>query len=356
MKNTGSNGSEPRPRKSHLGEAGRWLPGVVISAIAFYAIFHLVSFEELSAAFSTINLIYIIPGVFFVVFWLILRALALKVILSGKAGMAQTFRAINVGYLLNNILPLRAGEIGKAVVLGQSSGLGVTKVLSGIVIERAFDLFFAAALLLAVLPLVLEMSWAKTVAIVVLVLVVCGLFALYIMARKNEVIQAWIQKVGKKWPWVSKYIQPQIATFLSGFSILTDFRQFLVCLLAIGSSWGVAVLMYYVMMFSIIPAPQFWWGVFVNSILAMGIAIPSAPAALGVFEASVVAALKVLGTSYSNALAYAVVMHFLQIAITAIFGVYGLIKEKQSLDSLFNLSRKMKQKDETENPVARCEE
>ena len=156
-------------------------------------------------------------------------------------------------------------------------------------------LFFAASLLLLVLPLVLEMSWTRPVAFIVLGVVVLGMFALFIMARKQEVVHGWIEKIGNRIPWVQKFIQPQIASFLHGFAILTDFRRFLFCMLMIGTSWGVAVMMYFVMLFSITPEPLLWWGVFVNSILAMGIAIPSAPAALGVFEASVVAALKSWG-------------------------------------------------------------
>jgi uncharacterized protein (TIRG00374 family) len=340
MNDSSLNKAGPQRGGKRLGSIGRWLPGVLISAIAIYALFKLVNPEELGLAFRAINLVYLIPGALLVLVWLFLRALALKVILNNQASIPQTFRAINVGYLLNNILPLRAGELGKAVVLGRSSGLGASKILSGIVIERAFDLFCAAALLLAVLPLVLEMSWTRPVAIIVLALVAAGLAALYAMARNNSAIVDWIGKIGGKWPWVEKVAQPQIASFLSGFAILTDIRRFLLSLLAIGASWGVAVVMYYVMMLSIIPAPPFWWGVFVNSVLAMGIALPSAPAALGVFEASVVAGLKVLGIGYSQALAYAVVMHFLQILITGIAGVYGLVKERQSLQGLFSLSAK----------------
>ncbi|MEM5773791.1 MAG: lysylphosphatidylglycerol synthase transmembrane domain-containing protein, partial [Anaerolineaceae bacterium] len=357
---TGPGANEPVPtpvgrqRRNPLGGAGRWLPGVLISGIAIYAIFSLVSPQELAQALQSINLVYIFPEAALVILWLILRALALKVILSGKAQTLQTFRAINAGYLLNNILPLRAGEFGKAIILGQSSGMGVTKVLSGIVIERAFDLFFAAAMLLAVLPLVLEMSWTKPVAIIVLALVIAGLFALYIMAKNREAITGWIEKVGRKHAWVCRYIEPQIASFLGGFAILTDLRQFVLCLVAIGASWMVAVFMYYLMMLAIITSPPLWWGVFVNSVLAMGIALPSAPAALGVFEASVVAALKVLGVDYSHALAYAIVMHFLQIGITGIFGVYGLVKEKQSLQGLFKLSTRFGRKAEDEREPTRC--
>lgn len=318
----------------------RWLPGLLISAVAIFIIIQLVSWEELGQAFATIRLQYLIPGIVLVLLWLILRAVALKVILGGRPTVVQAFRAINIGYLLNNILPLRAGEIGKAVVLGKSSKLGASFVLSGIVIERAFDLVFAASLLLLALPFVLAMDWARPLAFTVLLIVLAGLVALYLVARNHAWIQEQLNRLSERSNLVRRYVLPQLTNFFAGLQILTDLKRFLLSLMMIGSSWLVAVLLYYVMLFSIASAPSIWWGLFINSILALGIALPSAPAALGVFEASLVAALKVLGISYSYALAYAVMMHFLQFAITGLLGVYGLAKEKQSIGNLIAIKKK----------------
>jgi uncharacterized protein (TIRG00374 family) len=320
----------------------RWIPGLIISALAIFVLFQLVSWEDLDQAFSTIHLVFLLPGIALVLLWLYLRAAALKVILGGKPTVWQAFRAINIGYLLNNILPLRAGELGKAVVLGRSTGTGTSYILSGIVIERAFDLIYAAGLLLLALPFVLEMDWTRPVAIGVLVIVVLGIAALYMASKNYKRIQSWMENLGNRVAWVRKFILPQMNSFFKGLQTLTDFRRFLLSLMMIGSSWLVAVILYYVMLFSITPDPNIWWGVFINSILAMGIALPSAPAALGVFEASLVAGLGVLGITYSYALAYAVMMHFLQFAITGILGSFSLAREKQSITDLLSANREKK--------------
>ncbi len=329
-------------------EWGRWIPGVIISAIAIYAIFHLVSWKDLGTSFRSIRLVFVLPGLLIVFLWLMARALAMKVILSGKPTIWQTFRAINIGYLLNNLLPLRAGEFGKAIILGKSSKLGMSYILSAIVIERAFDLIFAAAFLLVALPFVFEMDWIKPVAIGVLAVVVAGIFLLYLAARNSAFIQNWVKKVGSKWGWVEKLVLPQMESFFTGLQILTNPRQFLLSLVMIGLSWVLAIGLYFIMLYSIVPAPKLYWGIFINSVLAMGIALPSAPAALGVFEASIVAGLKVLGVGYSTALAYAVVMHFLQVAFTGIIGFWSLTHERQSIGSLFSSARKKDSNQETD--------
>jgi uncharacterized protein (TIRG00374 family) len=317
----------------------RWLPGVIISLIALFVVIRLASWQDLSKAFSTIQIVYLIPGLALVTLWLVIRAVTWRTLLEGKPSLSQTFRAINIGYLLNNLLPLRAGELGRAIVLGKSSGLGTSNVLSTIVIERAFDLAFAAGLLLSTLPLALEMEWAKSVAIITLSFVFIGLLVLFLVANNSKRVQGWVEKYGARWKIIQKYIIPQLNSILKGLEVLTNPRRFLLCLLLSGFSWVIAVIFYFVMLLSITPDAPLWWAIFSQSVLAMGIALPSAPAALGVFEASMVGGLTILGVDYSKALAYAILMHFIQFSITGIFGFIALAKERHSIGTLFSETR-----------------
>ena len=57
-----------------------------------------------------------------------------------------------------------------------------------------------------------------------------------------------------------------------------------------GLNWLVAILQYYVMMLAFFPNPTFLSAVFALGVAALGIAAPSSPGALGVFEAALVAA------------------------------------------------------------------
>ena len=44
-----------------------------------------------------------------------------------------------------------------------------------------------------------------------------------------------------------------------------------------------------------VPEAPYWWILFVLGVVSLGAALPSAPASLGVFEGSIVAALALLG-------------------------------------------------------------
>ena len=317
----------------------RWLPGVLISAIALYAVFRIVQFKDLATAFSSASWKFLLAVFLIDIVSMGVRGKAWQTILGSKVTFLQAFFGVSEGYFLNNLFPLRAGEIGRSVFVGKSSGLGMFHVLSSIVIERAFDVAMAAILVLITLPLVVGLAWIKAVAMTALVLVVGGLFALFLIARNKEKVSAWVENLGKRWPFVSKYIVPQMNKLLEGFSTLTHPDQFLLSFFWIAVSWGMWIVLYDVMVWQVIPAAPFWNGAFIGSVLALGVAIPSAPAALGVYEASMVAAVVILGGAESSALAYALIMHVIQFVVCAIFGIWGLTREGQSLSSLMSSLR-----------------
>ncbi len=336
-------------RKSSLwNKVKSWLPGVVISLVAMFIVFRLANWNDLKSAFTNINPIFIVAASTLTVLFCLTRAFAWRILLDRKASISQTFFGVNAGYLLNNLFPLRAGEIGRAILLGQSTGLGTFHVLSTIIIERAFDLAFAALLLISSLPLALGLSWAKPVAFTTLILVIIGLTILFLIARNTGAVHNWVLQGPGKYSVVKKYLLPYLDNLLEGLGSLTKPNMFLSAVFWIAVSWFVGVVNYYIVILSMVPHAPFWWGVLIDSILAMGIALPSAPAALGVFEASLVAALSLVGIDPTIALAYAVVMHFIQFAVTGILGMIGLMKDGRSLGSIFKAAQS--QKETTSSP------
>ncbi len=313
----------------------RWLPGVVISVVALAVVLSLSKWENISLAFEAVRPINLIIAAVLTVISLGTRALAWRVLLQGRPSFRQSFFIINIGYLLNNIFPLRAGELGRAVFMGRAIKLSPFQVLSTIVIERAFDIVMAATLLLATLPLALGMEEYYTIAFISLAIVFAGLIALFVAARHPKPVIAWMERFGGRWKLVRKYVLPQLELVLNGFSVLTRPSQFFLGFFWIAVSWAIWVVIYYVMLLIIAPQAPLWWAAFVDSVLAMGIALPSAPSGIGLFEGSIYAALSVLGHS-AGALGYALLMHIFQFILTGILGLWGLLMQGRSLSNLFS--------------------
>ena len=324
-------------RASLWREARRWLPGAIISVIALVILLTLSKWNwadliQSWRAFQWQTLAIIIG---LNVFSLFVRAALWRTLLEERTTLTRSFFIINIGYILNNLFPLRMGEIGRAVFMGGATRLSPFHVLSTIVIERAFDLVMAAILVLSTLPLALGQDWMRPVATVTLVVVVGMLAVLFLMARYRERVHQISIRLGQRWRLVQKYIIPQVDALLEGLQALTNPRRFLLVLFWVVFNWSIWILMYYIGIRSMVQNAPLWWAMFADSLLALGVAIPSAPAALGVYEASMVAALSILGVAYTTALAYAFLMHFMQFVITGIFGFWGLAREGKSLSNLW---------------------
>jgi hypothetical protein len=83
--------------------------------------------------------------------------------------------------------------------------------------------------------------------------------------------------------------------------------------------------------------------VFVLGAGSFGVAAPSSPGALGVFEAALVGALTVgLKVDPSPATAFAIALHLSNYINTGLIGGYALLREGETLSSLYNQLGRLK--------------
>ncbi|MDA1217300.1 MAG: lysylphosphatidylglycerol synthase transmembrane domain-containing protein, partial [Chloroflexi bacterium] len=82
------------------------------------------------------------------------RALRWRIMLEDRLPTARLFWITNIGYLLNNVLPLRLGEVGRVYLVTRRSTVGVMQGLSSVVVERLVDVLCLIVLIFLLLPLV----------------------------------------------------------------------------------------------------------------------------------------------------------------------------------------------------------
>ena len=279
--------------------------------------------------------------------WVFCRTAAWRSLLQGKAAFWQVFFTVNEGYLLNNILPFRLGEVGRSFLLSEKSKLSFWGVFSTILIERALDVALAASLLLITLPFVVGGNWAYQAAAAAILLVVIGLAVFYLAARNNDWILNQFERWTVRWPTINRLGRTQLPLFMNGLSVLTDAGQFTRSLLLFILNWGVALVQYYCLMLAFFPQAEIIWAGFSLSVAALGIAVPSSPGALGVFELTTVAALTILGLDPSTALAYAITAHFYNYLITGLLGAYGFARDGETISGIYFRIRGISLKEST---------
>ena len=313
-------------------------PGILISLISLAVIFALVDVRELFEAVKLANPLYITLMLIFTVVWLFVRAALWRVLLQEKADYSTVFFTLCEGYLLNNFLPFRLGEVGRAFLLSRKAGLGFLQVISTVLIERAFDVVMAAAILLLSLPFVVGGEFARQASWGIGALVAAGLAALFILARN----QAWAERVFDRIASrlsLLKRLSDQVHAFFDGLQVLTSLPRFLKFTLLLSANWAIGLLQMYLVILAFFPQAQLIWASFTLGVMALGVAVPSSPGSIGVLEASFMAGLAVFVSNQALSLAAALTAHLANYLVTGLIGAFALARDGMSLGSLYSTLR-----------------
>ncbi len=329
----------------------RILPGFIVSAICIAIILILVKPGDLFRAISLADIRLVLIGGIFTLLWLVARTFLWRTLLQEKATYHQVFFTLAEGYFLNNFLPFRLGEVARAFLLSRKARLEFWHVFSTILIERAFDIALAAGLFSITLPFVVGAHSSGQIAAVVGAIVIAGILLLYTLARNQEWTMGLFNRLSARWPLLQrlggKILSEKILPpFFEGLSVLTDGRRFLITMGLVLLNWGVAQVQYFIVLRAFFPDAKLLWAAFSLGSAALGIAVPSAPGGIGVFETAVVGAMTLLGLERSRAVAFALTLHFWNYLVNGLIGAYALAKDGESLASIYQQARRIRERDD----------
>ena len=329
-----------------LKDAKRWLPGALISILLIAAILYFVDWSKVLAALRSANYWLIALGMVMSIAWLAVRSIVWRTLLRERAPYGVVFNTVNEGYLLNNFLPFRLGEIGRAFLLSRKSDMQFAEVLPTIVIERSMDLVFTSAIFLASLPFVVGAGGADRIALLLGAAVLIGIAALYLLARNRQWALDLFHKWSARWPVIQRLGGSLLESFLIGLGALTNGWLFVRFLFWMAINWGMAIFNYYVVILAFFPRAQLTWGMFALGAAAFGGAIPSLPGAVGTFEGAFGGALTVLTGNPSASLAVALTSRFFNYLSSIILGGYALSHEGETLSGIYHQLVKFRSKGE----------
>jgi uncharacterized protein (TIRG00374 family) len=321
--------------QSFRGNWRRIIPGLLISALSLVVILYLVDLDRMIDALRMANYRFVALMLFATLVWLLVRTVVWRTLLQEQATYKQVFLTVNEGYLLNNVLPFRLGEVGRAFLLGRKADLEFMRVFSTILIERALDVAFSAGLLLSTLSFVVGAAWASQAAIIAGSLVLVGLAVLYLLARYRDWTQNQLERIAPHWAFLQGLLHKQIPAFFAGLGALTDGKRFLRVIFWVALNWIIAVIQFYVILLAFFPQSRLLWAAFTLGVVTLGIAAPSSPGAIGVLELAMVGALSVFDLDPSTALAAALTAHMANYLITGIIGVYALAQDGLTLTGVY---------------------
>jgi uncharacterized protein (TIRG00374 family) len=326
-----------------LKDAKRWLPGALVSILLIAGILYFVDFREMVEAIRSANYLILLLAMPLSFLWMAVRSIVWRTLLRNRASYRDVFLTIGEGYLLNNFLPFRLGEIGRAFLISRKSDpsidtgqrLQFMEVIPTIVIERAVDLAYSAAILLVSLPFVVGAEGAGQIGLIVGLVVLLGLVVLYLLARNRQWALDLFRKFSQRWPALQKVGGGFVEAFLEGLVVLTDGWLFARFLFWMTVNWTVAIVSYFMLILAFFPDAQLIWGFFGLGVAAFGNAIPSLPGAIGTFEGAFGGALTILSGDQSTALAAALAGRLYMYVSAITVGLIGLASEGQTLSGIY---------------------
>jgi len=326
----------------------RLIPGALISIALVAAILYFVDFQTMWNAIRNANYSILASSIALSFLWMFVRAKVWQTLLRDKPKYIDVLFSASEGYLLNNFLPFRLGELGRAFLLSRKSGMTFSEILPTIIIERVVDLAFSAAILLAALPFVVGAEGSESIGYIVGSVVIFGLVMMYVLARNNQWALDLFHKYSVRWPSLQKFGGSFLESFFQGLGVLTDGWLFIRFLLLMTFNWAIALVAYYLIILAFFPQAQFVWTLFVLGAAAFGGAIPALPGGVGTFEGAVSGALILFTGDQSTSLAVALTARLYNYLNSGVLGGIGLLREGQSLSGIYQQLMKFRNKQEAE--------
>jgi uncharacterized protein (TIRG00374 family) len=310
--------------------------GLIISVIALAYLFRRdlsgVQDELLGARYWTV-----IPCVAVSVLGLWLRSLRWRVLLNNRLAFEHSFHILNISYFINGVLPLRVGELARAVLAARTDPpVRVLTSLSTILVERLLDTLAVFALLgltLAILPVGLEIG---IVGVALGVGAVVGVIVLAVFAARPRWAHGALRVAGRIIPPLRRpVLREWLDQLLDGIILFASPRAMLLTVWWTAAAWTASVIAGYIILYAIFDDPTWAASMAMVALASFVIAVPAVPGSLGPFEAAVAFGLAGAGlvseASDAPSVAFALLLHATNLGTYILMGLIGLWVEDVSL-------------------------
>lgn len=275
-----------------------------------------------------------------------LRALRWRVLLKSAAPTSRLkpyWDAVCIGFMANNVLPARAGELVRSFAGNRLIGVPFTTALASVAVERIFDgvviiLLLAMGIASPTFPAGVEIYGKSlaTYATTGAVIFAGALLFLIVLVRYRASAEPLGDRLLRRM-LPARLADKGVGVFhnlLGGLSVLNSTADVLQVI-----AWSFAVwlcnALSYVLAFKAfhldVPATA---ALVLQGVVAIGVAIPAAPGFFGVFEGLSKAVLGIYGVAGDRAVSFAIAVHMGWFVPITLIGLIILARTGMSLKDL----------------------
>ena len=316
----------------------RLIAGLAISFVFLYFAFKDVNWSDFFKSLISINYVWLIPGIVSVIASFAIRAVRWKILVDPlqKVTFYDTFPSTMIGYMGNNILPFRLGDLLRAYSFSKDTGITKSSTIASLLLERILDLITtlgALGLILAYFPRF--PGWATRIGYVTILLVILLVLFTFFMQFKSEYMVRFttflLTPMPDKWATV---VAKKIDSFSEGLQIVSQYKKYFGLLLISVLHWPI----YISTIWFTFRAFDYSYGIIESFVvlvfITFAVAIPSAPGYVGTFHGLVVASMALFGLGGDSARAFSVILHAVNYIPVTLVGFYFYWKRQMTLKEI----------------------
>ena len=325
-----------------------WL-GLAVSALFLALFLYRIDYSMTWDALKGANYLYVVPAiaVYFGSLWF--RTLRWQYLMKHLTDVpvSRLYPVTIVGYMANNILPVRLGEVVRSYYLSTRERVSASSALGTVGVDRVYDGLTLLFFILVVWPFLPlsdllksesgDVLWARVVGSIVVLAVFVGAIVVFVALTVRPDLRALTIKLLLLFiPGRFKTLFRDLAeTFIEGLGSLDSVKKLLVIFVLSMPVWIMEALMYYLITLSFDEFNvSFALAMVVTATSNLVGALPAAPGNVGTFEWAIKITLVSFGFSPEISVAYAATLHVVLWLPVVIAGIMYLWFEHRSLREL----------------------
>ena len=298
--------------------------GLVVTVVCMYLAVRGVAVQDALDALADSDLLWLVPAVPVFALAIVMRAVRWWSLFAPeqRPPLRAVSYAMLIGYFFNNILPARAGEAARVIALSRRAPTSKAEIVGTVVVERLFDVLALLVVLFASYPWLPEISWLRAAAIFGAFVLAGLLILVFVVVRYEERAVHWLlsplRRIRRE--GLAERLEAAAVNATRGLVGLRSPRIALRGMALTIASWITLGVSYWILTYAFALDVTLAAGMLVTVAINLSLVLPSSPAALGVFEAATVVALRAFDVPQAEALSYALVLHLLNLLPFLVIG------------------------------------
>ena len=326
-------------QRSKFFRSKKFLLGFIITVFSLYFSMRGIDWAELGNALTRVDYFYLIPIFFLltIAYWIRAHRWQLLLLPMRRVGVGKLFAITMIGFMVNNILPIRLGELYRVYAVGEQHSIGKSASLATVVVERIFDMLTLLLFLLFVSYVSVLPGWLSHSSLLIFFGMGGVLLLLLIMMKypklymRSYTIIAYLLPVAMR-----ERLGRAHLSFIQGLAVLKNKRRLIVISLLSIVIWLFIAMVNQLVFYAFSSPLSISAALSLLVITSIGAILPSAPGYIGTFQLFTVLALAPYGVEKTEALSISIFLHASNYSFITLLGLVYLVKEHLTFSTLEN--------------------